>query len=447
MCGRPSAPARWSGQRVIATLRSRDFALLWTAGLISVAGDFALLIALPLHAYALTGSAVATGGVFAASLLPQVLLGSVAGVFVDRWDRKRTMVAADLLRAALLLPLLAVGSPDLLWLLYLVRAATGVVGLIFDPAESALLPRLVGEERLVTANALNALNNNIGRLVGPVAGGLLYAAGGLPAVVIVDAASFVVSAALIVAIRASARPERDDDSGDGASAWGRMVHEWRAGLRLVGLDRALRTIFIAVGLGFFGEGTFSVGFTPLVIDVLEGGAAGAGILSSAQAIGGLLAGVLVARAALRLSPRMLLAGGMIGLGFTDLGVANAALLAPPGPAAIAVGSTFMLLAGFPVVSAFAARDGLLQTLTTDAFRGRVFGAMGAIQGMAILVALTLGAPAIDAIGVVPVMSLGAAMWIVGGMFALTRLARDVGDSPEGARIEHGRDGQQSTARR
>ena len=94
---------------MLATLRHRDFALLWFAGLVSVAGDFALLIALPLHAYALTGSAVATGAVFAASLLPSILLGSVAGVFVDRWDRKRTMVAADLLRAALLLPLLAVG--------------------------------------------------------------------------------------------------------------------------------------------------------------------------------------------------------------------------------------------------------------------------------------------------------------------------------------------------
>jgi hypothetical protein len=422
------APARSPGLSVIATLRHRDFALLWTAGLISVAGDFALLIALPLHAYTLTGSAVATGGVFAASLLPRVLLGSIAGVFVDRWDRKRTMVAADLLRAALLLPLLAVGSPDLLWLLYLVRAATGVVGLIFDPAESALLPRLVGEERLVTANALNALNNNIGRLVGPVAGGLLYAAGGLPAVVIVDAASFALSAALIMAIRTSARPERVDDSGDGASAWGRMVNEWRAGLRLVGQDRALRTIFIAVGLGFFAEGTFGVGFTPLVIDVLDGGAAGAGILASAQAIGGLLAGVLVARVALNRSPRVLLVGGMIGLGLADLGVANAALLAPPGPEAMAVGSIFMLLAGFPVVSSSAAQDGLLQTLTADAFRGRVFGALGAIQGLATLVGLMLGAAAIDAIGVVPVVSLGAAMWIVGGVFALARLARDVGDT-------------------
>jgi hypothetical protein len=76
---------------MLATLRHRDFALLWVAGFISVAGDFALLVALPLHAYALTGSAVATGGVFAATLIPSVLLGSIAGVFVDRWDRKRTM--------------------------------------------------------------------------------------------------------------------------------------------------------------------------------------------------------------------------------------------------------------------------------------------------------------------------------------------------------------------
>jgi hypothetical protein len=206
-----------------------------------------------------------------------------------------------------------------------------------------------------------------------------------------------------------------------------MIHEWRAGLRLVGQDRALRTIFIAAGLGLLGEGTFSVGFTPLVIDVLEGGAAGAGVLASAQAIGGLAAGVLVARIALKISPRVLFAGGMIGLGFTDLGVANAAMLAPPGAAAMTVGSIFMLLAGFPVVSSFAAREGLLQTLTADAFRGRVFGALGAIGGLAILVGLTLGAVAIDAIGVVPVVSLGAVMWIVGGVFALTRLSRDVGD--------------------
>src|SRR4051812_2976489 len=199
---------------MLATLRHRDFGLLWVAGLISVAGDYALIVALPLHAYALTGSAAATGGVFAAALVPRVLLGSVAGVFVDRWDRKRTMIIADLLRAALLLPLLAVTSSDLLWLLYVVRAASGTEGLLFAPAESAFLPRLVGEEQLVTANALNALNDNLGRLVGPAIGGLLYASGGLPVVVLADAATFIVSAVLILSIHASGRPEQVDIIGD-----------------------------------------------------------------------------------------------------------------------------------------------------------------------------------------------------------------------------------------
>ena len=90
-----------------------------------------------------------------------ILLGSIAGVFVDRWDRTDDDRRRSP-RALLLLPLLVVRSPDQLWLLYLVRAATGTVSLAFDPAESALLPKLVGEERLVSANALNALNNNLG---------------------------------------------------------------------------------------------------------------------------------------------------------------------------------------------------------------------------------------------------------------------------------------------
>ncbi len=409
---------------MLATLRHRDFALLWTAGLISVAGDFALIVALPLHAYALTGSAVATGGVFAAGLIPRVLLGSVAGVFVDRWDRKRTMVAADLLRAGLLLPLLAVGSADLLWLLFLVRAATGTVGLFFDPAENALLPRLVGEERLVSANALNSLNDNLGRLVGSAAGGLLYAWGGLSLVVVADATTFVLSAALVAAIRADARPDVAEIVAHAVSAWGRLWREWGEGLRLVRRNRTLRTVFAASFIGNVGEGTFEAGFAPLVVDVLRGGAGGAGLLMSAQAVSGLAAGALIAGIATRRSPRILFGVGLIGLGFSDFGLANAANLAPPGAVALGVAMIFMFAAGFPAVAMQAAGNGLLQGHATDAYRGRVFGAFGATLSVAVLIGLGIGGPAIDAIGVVPVVSVGAAMWGAGGLFALARLPRD-----------------------
>jgi MFS family permease len=87
-------------------LRYRDFRLLWLAGLVSFTGNVAFVIALPLHIYRMTGSTLATAGVFAANFLPRILLASVAGVYVDRWDRKRVMVTADLGCAVLLLPIL-----------------------------------------------------------------------------------------------------------------------------------------------------------------------------------------------------------------------------------------------------------------------------------------------------------------------------------------------------
>jgi MFS family permease len=411
---------------MLATLRQRDFALLWVAGLVSVAGDYALIVALPLHAYALTGSAAATGGVFAAALLPRILLGSVAGVFVDRWDRKRTLVVTDLLRALLLLPLLLVVSADLLWLLFAVRSVVGLLGLLFEPAESALLPRLVGEERLVTANALNALNDNLGRLIGPACGGVLYAAGGVSAVVLVDAATFFISALLILAIRTSTRPAPVSATGE-APRGSALIAEWRAGLRTVGRSPTLRAVFAGYGLGTLGEGTFAVGFTPLVVDVLAGGARGVGLILSAQAIGGLAAGVLVARVAGSISPGVLFAGGLIGLGLADLGLANVARLAPPGQPAVLVAAGFMILAGGPVVASMAAGRGLLQTWTADAYRGRVFGALGTVQGIATLAGLAVGGAAVDAIGIVPVVSAGAAMWIVGGVIAWLLLPRDAPD--------------------
>src|SRR5215208_3957574 len=115
---KPAAPTK--GVLMLATLRQRNFALLWLSGLISFAGDWALIIALPVFVYDMTGSALATGAMFIAQTLPRLLFSPLAGVFVDRWDRRRTLVAANLAQAAVLPILLLVRSPDWLWLLYLV---------------------------------------------------------------------------------------------------------------------------------------------------------------------------------------------------------------------------------------------------------------------------------------------------------------------------------------
>ena len=190
---------------MLSVLRRRDFALLWTGGLVSVAGDWVLNAALPFFVYEETGSTVATAGMIVARLAPSVVLGSVAGVFVDRWNRKRVLVWANLLQAAIVALLVLVPGEGWLWVVFAVAAAQSVVSSFSSPAESALLPSLVGPEELLAANSLNTLNNRIARLAGVPLGGVLLTYSGLEAVVVVDMLSFAAAAVLIAPICRSPR--------------------------------------------------------------------------------------------------------------------------------------------------------------------------------------------------------------------------------------------------
>ena len=155
-----------------APLRQRNFALLWWAGLISIAGDWTLRIALPIFVLQLTGSALATSGAVIATMAPVLFVGLIAGVYVDRWDRRKVLVVVSLAQAAALLPLLVVDSAAKLWIVYAVLFVQSALSQFFMPAENALLPSLVAADQLPVANSLNALNNNIARLAGPAIGGL-----------------------------------------------------------------------------------------------------------------------------------------------------------------------------------------------------------------------------------------------------------------------------------
>ena len=407
---------------MFAILRTRDFGLLWLAGLISFAGDAALLIALPLHVYQLTDSTLATAVALAARFVPRVLFASVAGVFVDRWDRKRTMAITDLARAAILLPILV--APDTLAIVYTVMVFHGAIGLFFAPAEGALLPKLVGQEHLVAANALNSLNNNVGMLIGPAAGALLYSQVGIGGVVLVDSASYVASAALIALIAADARPERDPAGSSGGAAWSRMGSDWRAGLSIVRQNLSLRVLFASYVLAGLAEGVFlTLGLSPLVLDVLGGTPAQVGWVASAQAIGGLAAIVIIVRIGHRMTKRWLLGGGAVGIGLADLSTANAHRVAGTGTAAIGIAMGCMVLAGPPSVAGGAATQSIIQEQTSDAYRGRVFGAFASTTSVAMLVGFAAGGILGDAVGLVPVLSIAALTRVVGGLLVFAFLPR------------------------
>src|SRR3954451_693454 len=243
---RPSTRRRRS-LAMLALLRRRNFALLWFAGAVSMLGDWVLLIALPFYVYDLTGSALATGATFMASTLPRVFLSSVAGGFVDRLDRKRTLIVADVARGLLLLLLLLVRSADTLWIVYLMATVEAMIAQFFSPAKSAFIPKLVEERELLHGNALSSLSDNLTRLVGPALGGFLYVALGLPSIALLDSASFLISGLLIAMIGISGVPEAKQ-AGDAARGVAKVWEEWQVGMRIVGRNRLLTGLFVGVGL-------------------------------------------------------------------------------------------------------------------------------------------------------------------------------------------------------
>ncbi len=415
---------------MIATLRHRDFGLVWVAGLISMMGDWALGVALPIYVYQLTGSALATSGMFAAEMIPALLLGSVAGVFVDRWNRRRTMVVANLLLACGLLPLLLVRSADWVWLVYLVAFVESLGAQFANPAERAFLPTLVGEDRLVSANALNALNNNLARLIGPAAGGVIAAAFGLTGVALVDLFTFLVAAGLVALVRASGRVAGAEAGAAVAAAervWRGVWRDWLAGLRFIRRDRQVTAILTMLAIGALGEGVMSGIFVVWIKNVLHGGALELGWLMSAQAVGGLLGGLAIGALGSRLAPLWMARIAPIAFGLIDMALFSYPLILPgvwPGLILIAV-------VGLPAAAIGAGVMTLLQTAVRDDYRGRVFGALGTTQSLIGLVALGIAGVLGDRLN--PILLLVAfqgGSYVVFGLIAIVFLTAPRTPAPD-----------------
>jgi MFS family permease len=403
---------------MIATLRQRNFALLWFAGLISIAGDWMLNIALPLYVYQMTGSTLATSTMFIAAMLPNLLFGSVAGVFVDRWDRRRTMVVANLLLAVGLLPLLAVRSTDQLWIIYLVAFFESTVEQFFGPAKDALLPRLVDEKHLVAANSLNSLNNNLARLIGPALGGAAAALIGLGGVALLDAASFVIAALMIALIVGAPRAEPAAPAATG-SPWAAVGREWLDGLRLIVRGDKLRVIFVLMAITSLGEGVFGVLFVVFVNQILHGGAPEIGWLMSAQAVGGLIGGVVVGWIGHRFAPTRLISIGSVLFGLLDLAIFNY----PRFSASFLPAIGLFVAVGVPGVIARTGINTVLQTAVVDEFRGRVFGALGMTASLMMLIGSTVAGTFGDRVGVIPILNIQGGVYVLAGLVAFALLGR------------------------
>ena len=402
-------------------LLKRDFFLLWMAGLVSISGDRMLSVALPLFIYAETGSVFATSTMVICMHLPVALLGSAAGVYVDRWNLQRVLVITNALRATLLITLLVAEIQQALWILYAVGALEAAIGTFFGLGENALLPRLVSRAEFAQANVLNSLNNNLALLIGPILGALVLTTFGLFAVVLADVVTYLVGAALIALIR---NPQGDDTIRPQPSP-STFSGDMAAGLRHLTGSKILVTLLLLRATSSIGEGLLVPQWIPFLKEVLQGSDEFVGLFISIQGIGGLIGGVLFGALGARWRPLYVLCILSFAQAFIDFAQFNLPSVSPAGFPVEAVALGLVVVFGLTVIPRYSSNMTLLQLGTAESFRGRAFGVMDAIASSLFLVGLLSSAPLSQAIGIVPVMNAAGLLFLLGAFVVLYALRRSV----------------------
>jgi len=352
-----------------------SFRRLWAAQLVSLGGDWFNTVALLGLTLELTGSALASGLVLAASILPGFLIAPIAGPMADRFNRRTLMIGSDVIRVFLALGMLLVDSRATVWIGIACLTGISTFGAIFYPASGASLPNLVSDDELAAANTLMSASWGTMLAIGAALGGWVATYLGRDTAFIINAASFVLSALLIVRIRGNF-------TASGTSRHGSKTG-FREGIAYARSDP--RILALLATKGGFGLGVGVVALLPiLATDVFKAGDQGIGLLFAARGLGALF-GPFVAVKLVGTSNRRLLSalGWAMGLyGFAYLIVSTSpALGLAAGLAVIAHlgGGAQWVLSSYG-----------LQRLAPDYVRGRILSMdLG-------LVSLTVGVSSIAA---------------------------------------------------
>jgi MFS family permease len=371
-------------------LRIRDFRHLFAGQVVSDIGDGITILLVLLVIHDLTGSATALALMAIAEAVPAFTVGLVAGVYVDRWNRRRIMLAADLLRAVIVLAFALVQSAELVPLLYLLGFTQASIATFFRPARGALLPHIVPAAGLPAANGLAQASQVIGGLIGAGLAGLIFATFGTGLIgYAIDSATFLVSFAFI--LRISADAGRIDPSGAMATVRDGIGASVREGLRIVRRSRVLAGIVLSISVTMLGLGAVNVLFVPLVVTELKVSPSWMAGIDAAQVAGMLGASVAVALLARRFAPTSIITVGLAGIGLC--------IGALSGASQIWHVLLVLLVVGLCVTPLQAMVQTLVQTAAGDATRGRVVSIVQASMSTASVASMAIGGVLGDLIGV------------------------------------------------
>ena len=357
-----------------SVFRNRSFRFLWAGQLVSGMGSALTTLAASILVFRITGSALHVGLMLMSTAGPTILVGLVAGVVVDRYDRKRILLLSDLVRAVLigLIPWLI--QFNIAWL-YAIVAASSAITQFFDSAHASVLPEVATEAELSAANSFMAISSIGSTTVGFAAAGMIASSTNINWAFYLDALSFLVSAFLIFITHIPAMPAIEDTS---VAAIGANL---RAGLRTVLDMPALRSLFMIVVPIFLIFGLQNSLYLPFAIKTLGGTEFQFGLQQAAEAVGIALGSLLMIRMADRIREGQWLVLSYVLMAFVALAYSLSWTM---GAAIFLLG-----LSGFVNSPSFIGRQLVIQRSTPREMRGRVNSAFFVVRDVMFVVGMAM----------------------------------------------------------
>ena len=382
-------------------LGNRGYLALWAGQMAAQAGDPFRQMALQVFVYSLTGSGAALAALSVAMAVPTILLGPIAGVLVDRWDRRRIMLLAQALRAGLVAVLAVTPSIPAI---YTISILTASIAVFYLPARNAILPMLVPQESLLTANSFSVTTSTILMMIAPALASLVIGACGIQVALGINALTFALAALAVFSIKLPAASPAHTDGVTGRASWLADLREGAEFVRRSPLVRGILVIFAIQTFGFAAVPVLQV----IYVDRMLGLPPSAlGYLMSAFAVGMLIGGAGVAALGRRLPPVRAIIVAAIGYGVFFTAMALTTWL----PAVLAILAAMGACEAALVVTV----PTLLQRIVPDHLRGRVFSVQNVILVAVMVLGMGLAGAAADVMPIRSVFLIGGAFTLAGGI--------------------------------
>jgi MFS family permease len=359
-------------------------------------------LAASIYIYRLTGSALSVGLMLMATAAPSLFVGLFAGVFVDRYDRKKIMVAADILRAILILLIPVLAPFNVIWL-YVIIMLTSAIGQFFDPAHESILPEVASDEDLSAANSLIAISSFGSTAVGFAAAGLIASAANINWAFYVDAITFVISAICVYLI--SIKPIQAEEETSAAV----VIKNLRAGVRQLFNTPVLRSLFSVQVVVLISFGLSNTLLLPFALKALKATEFEYGLQEGLTSIGFVLASLLMAKVFDRLQAGAWLAISFLGMGL--IGIVYSFLNSVP------LAIVLIAFSGFFNAPSSIGRRVIVQRNTPPEMRGRVSSAFFVARDVLFLIGMSAAGLA-DYIDVRLLYLIGASMLVLAGIVLL-----------------------------